>query len=174
MDRADPASRPARSRRTGPGRPGRRRRRGPTLACGWASSRSSHAQGTIVGMVERVGSSRMPWGVVLFLAYALLILAGVGLALPTVIDLAIDTPVSLTGLVVMALLAYTIFTITLVLQRKPAARTLALGPPSLTLPPIALALAYGLPVPALFLAAFAAVLFRGLLRPAVRGWLVEA
>jgi hypothetical protein len=115
----------------------------------------------------------MPWGVALLLAYALLILAGVGLSLPAVIDLAIDTPVSLIGLVVMALLAYTIFTITLVLQRKAAARTLALGLASLTLPPIALALAYALLVPAILIAAFAAILFRGLLRPAVRDWLAE-
>lgn len=117
--------------------------------------------------------TRMPWGVALFLGYALLILVGVGLSLPAVIDLAIDTPVSFPGLVVMALLAYTIFTITLVWQRKTAARTLALGLASLTLPPIALALAYGLAPPAVALAAFAALLFRGLTRPAVARWLDE-
>jgi hypothetical protein len=116
---------------------------------------------------------RMPWGIALFLVYAILILAGVGLSLPTVIDLAVDTPVSFPGLVVMALLAYTIFTLTLVFQRKAAARTLALGLASLTLPPIALALAYGLALPALALAAFAALLFRGLTRPASAGWLDE-
>ena len=95
------------------------------------------------------------------------------LALPTVIDLAIDTPVSFVGLVVMALLAYTIFTITLVFQRKAAARTLALGLASLTIPPIAIAVLSGLLIPAIFLAAFAALLFRGLLRPAVSRWLDE-
>jgi hypothetical protein len=116
---------------------------------------------------------RIPWGMALFLVYAFLILAGVALALPKVIDLAIDTPVSFVGLVVMALLAYTIFTITLVLQRKAAARTLALGLSSLTVPPIAIALVSGLAIPALFLAAFAALLFRGLLRPAVARWLDE-
>jgi len=116
---------------------------------------------------------RIPWGIALFLGYAFLILAGVALALPKVIDLAIDTPVSFVGLVVMALLAYTIFTITLVLQRKAAARTLALGLSSLTVPPIAIALVSGLAIPAVFLAAFAALLFRGLLRPAVARWLDE-
>jgi hypothetical protein len=116
---------------------------------------------------------RLPWGIGLFLAYAFLLLAGVALALPTVIDLAIDTPVSFVGLVVMALLAYTIFTITLVLQRKAAARTLALGLASLTLPPIAIAVLSGLLIPAIALAAFAALLFRGLLRPAVARWLDE-
>lgn len=115
-----------------------------------------------------------PWGVILFLVYAGLILAGIGIALPSVVDLALDTPVSFVGLVVMALLAYTIFTITLVLQRKAAARTLALGLASLAVMPILLALANGLAGPAIALAAFVALLFRGLLRPAVTGWLVEA
>jgi len=115
----------------------------------------------------------MPWGVALFLVYGFLILAGIGLSLPYVIDLAIDTPVSLPGLVVMALLAYTIFSLTLALQRKAAARTLALGLASLAIPPIAIALLYGLVVPALFMAALAALLFRGLTRPAVTAWLDE-
>jgi hypothetical protein len=115
----------------------------------------------------------MPWGVALFLAYAVLILVGVGLSLPAVIDLAIDTPVSFPGLVVMALLAYTIFSITLVLQRKAAARTLALGLASLTVMPILLALANGLLVPAIGLAALAALLFRGLSTPAAQAWLDE-
>jgi hypothetical protein len=119
-------------------------------------------------------ASRMPpWGIALFLFYALLILAGVGLALPTVVDMALDMPVSFVGLVVMALLAYTIFTVTLVLQRKAAARTLALGLASLSLMPILLALANGLLLPAIALAAFAGLLFRGLLRPSVLGWLDE-
>ena len=50
------------------------------------------------------------------------------------VDTAISTPVSLEGLIVMVLLAYTIFTTTLVLQRKQAARGLALGLASLTIP----------------------------------------
>jgi len=114
-----------------------------------------------------------PWGIALFLFYALLILAGVGLALPTVVDMALDMPVSFVGLVVMALLAYTIFTVTLVLQRKAAARTLALGLASLSVMPILLALANGLLLPAIALAAFAGLLFRGLLRPSVLAWLDE-
>ena len=118
-------------------------------------------------------SPRVPWGIVLFLTYALLILVGIGLALPGVINLAIDTPVSLPGLVVMALLAYTIFTMTLVLQRKSAARNLTYGLASLTLPSIVLALLYGQLIGAIFLAALAALLFRGLTRPAVSAWLRE-
>jgi hypothetical protein len=116
---------------------------------------------------------RVPWGVALFLGYAFLILAGVGISLPTVIDMAIDTPVSFIGLVVMALLAYTIFTITLFLQRKAAARTLGLGLASLTVPPIAITLASGYLIPAIFFASLAALLFRGLTRPATSRWLDE-
>ena len=81
---------------------------------------------------------RMPNGVRVFLVYAGAILAVIGLSLRFVIDMAISAPVSLVGVVVMVLLAYTIFTMTLVLQRKTVARGLALG------------------------------LFRGLLRPEVR------
>ena len=115
----------------------------------------------------------MPWGVVVFLAYALLILAGIGISMPYVIDLAIGAPVSFPGVVVMVLLAYTIFTMTLVLQRKEASRGLAIGLSTLTLPPIAVALLSGLPVFAVFFAALAAVLFRGLRSTPVRRWLAE-
>ena len=66
-------------------------------------------------MLDRIRA--MPGGIRLFLVYALLILAGIGISLRSVVDTAISTPVSLEGLVVMVLLAYTIFTTTLVLQR---------------------------------------------------------
>ncbi|HVL54531.1 MAG TPA: hypothetical protein VM344_09775 [Vitreimonas sp.] len=112
----------------------------------------------------------MPWGVRLFLLYALLVLAGVGIALPYVVALAIGAPISYAGLVVMILLAYTIFTITLVLQRKQAARQLALGLASLTVPSAVLALSAGAIVAAVFLAALGALLFRGLLDTRVRTW----
>jgi hypothetical protein len=115
----------------------------------------------------------MPGGIRLFLAYALLILAGIGLALPSVIELAVNVPISFTGLIVMILLAYTIFTTTLVLQRKEAARGLALGLASLTLPAIPLLVLSGLVIPAAFMAALAALLFRGLLRPEARRYLSE-
>ncbi|MBI3751666.1 MAG: hypothetical protein HY263_08450 [Chloroflexi bacterium] len=114
-----------------------------------------------------------PWGIVLFLGYAFLILAGIGLTMGLVIDLATTMAVSLPGVVDMVLLAYTIFTITLVLQRKAAARGLALGLSSLTLPPIVFGLVYGLLPVAIFFAALAALLFRGLRGPAARAWLAE-
>lgn len=115
----------------------------------------------------------MPGGLRLFLAYALLILVIIGLSLRYVVDLAIATPVTLQGVAAMALLAYTIFTITTVLQRKEIARGLALGLASLTI------------VAAPFLSLYAAwplivvdavvgiALFYGLTRPSVRAWLSE-
>ncbi len=120
----------------------------------------------------------MPGGIRLFLVYGFLILAVIGLSLRFVVDQAISAPVSPIGVVVMILLAYTIFTMTLVIQRKEAARGLALGLASLTLPAIPLAwltfVQIGPRVAAtLFVLAFAMLLFRGLLAPEVRAWLNE-
>ena len=115
----------------------------------------------------------MPGGIRLFLVYAFLIMAGIGLSLRSVVDLAISTPVSLEGLIVMILLAYTIFTTTLVLQRKQAARGLALGLASLTIPLVPLLALSRLIVEAIFVATLGILLFRGLLRPEVRTYLDE-
>jgi hypothetical protein len=115
----------------------------------------------------------MPPGILLFLAYAGFILAGIGISLRYVIDLAIGAPVSGPGVVVMVLLAYTIFTTTLVLQRKEASRGLALGLASLTVPLAPYLLLTGLPIQALFIGAVAVLLFRGLLSPRVRAYLSE-
>jgi hypothetical protein len=122
-------------------------------------------------MVDRLRA--MPGGIRLFLAYAFLILAGIGLSLRSVVDLAISTPVSFEGLIVMVLLAYTIFTTTLVLQRKQAARNLALGLASLTIPLVPLLALSRLLVEAIFVASLGLLLFRGLLRPEVRTYLNE-
>ena len=122
-------------------------------------------------MVERI--REMPGGIRLFLVYALGILALIGLSMRYVIDLAIGAPVSGEGVVVMVLLAYTIFTTTLVLQRKQASRGLALGLASLTLPLLVYLLLAGLVPQTIFIGALAALLFRGLLRPEVRAYLSE-
>jgi hypothetical protein len=122
-------------------------------------------------MLEQIRA--MPGGIRLFLVYALVILAGIGISLRSVIDLAIGAPVSGPGVVVMILLAYTIFTTTLVLQRKQAARALALGLSSLTLPLLVYVLALGLVLQTVFLAALALLLFRGLLSGEARAWLNE-
>jgi hypothetical protein len=115
----------------------------------------------------------MPPVVVVFLGYALLILAVIGLSLRFVVDLAVAAPVSPVGLVVMALLAYDIFTITLVLQRKEAARLLALGLSSLTLPAIPLLALSGMLPIALLAAALGILLLRGLAGAQARAWLSE-
>jgi hypothetical protein len=126
---------------------------------------------TIPAVIDQIRA--MPGGIRLFLVYALVLLAGIGLSLRYVIDLAIGAPVSAPGVVVMVLLAYTIFTTTLVLQRKQAARGLALGLASLTLPLIPYLLLLGLIPQTIFITALAALLFRGLLGPQARAWLSE-
>ena len=113
----------------------------------------------------------MPWGVALFLVYALLLLAGVGLSLGAVVEQAVQVPITFQGVVLMALLAYTIFTTTLVLQRKAAARTLSLGLVSLAVPAVPLALVIGQPIWAILVVAFALLLVRGLMAPRARAWL---
>lgn len=117
----------------------------------------------------------MPGGIRLFLLYALLILVGIGLSMRVVVDQAIAAPISPLGVLVMVLLAYTIFTTTLVLQRKQAARGLAIGLASLVVPAVfLLATSPVHPATPFFVAAFGVLLFRGLLRPEVRAYLDQA
>ncbi|MGH2477772.1 MAG: hypothetical protein ACRDIL_21190, partial [Candidatus Limnocylindrales bacterium] len=124
-------------------------------------------------MIARI--REMPGGIRLFLVYSLLLLAGIGLSLRFVVDQAIAAPVSLVGVIVMVLLAYTIFTTTLVIQRKQAAFGLAVGLASLTIPlVILLATSPVHPAAPFLVAAFGVLLFRGLLRPEVRTYLNEA
>ncbi len=113
----------------------------------------------------------IPWGVALFLVYAFVILIGVGLALGPIVEAAILVPITFQGIVAMALAAYTIFTITIVLQRKAAARNLALGLATLTVPGIPLALLFGQLMIGLLLAVLAYSLYRGLRSPAAAAWL---
>ena len=116
---------------------------------------------------------RMPAGIRIFLVYAFAILAGIGISLWYVVDQAIGAPISGTGVVVMVLLAYTIFTTTLVLQRKEASRSLAIGLASLTLPLIPFLLLNGLLPQGLVVTILAAALLIGLTKPSVRAWLNE-
>ena len=115
----------------------------------------------------------MPPGIRIFLGYAFLVLGGIGLSLRWVVDQAISVPISPIGVVAMVLLAYTIFTTTLVIQRKEASRTLALGLATLTVPAVPLLLLAAQPLLALFIAILSALLFFGLTRPEVRTWLNE-
>ena len=120
----------------------------------------------------------MPFAVRLFLGYAIVILVVIGLSLRFVVDQAISAPVSPIGVVVMALLAYTIFTTTLVYQRKEASRGLAIGLASLTVPGVPLAWftfangPLGIVV-AVVVAILAFGLLRGLTAPSTRAWLNE-
>jgi hypothetical protein len=118
-----------------------------------------------------IGVRGMPWGVALFLVYAFLVLAGVGLSLGAVVDQAVLVPITFQGVVLMALLAYTIFTTTLVLQRKAAARGMSLGLVSLAVPAVPLALVVGQPIPAVVILVVALGLVRGLRGAAARAWL---
>ena len=113
----------------------------------------------------------MPWGVALFLAYAFLVLGGAGLALGPVVEQAVLVPITLQGVVLMALIAYAIFTITLVLQRKAAARGLALGLVSLAVPAVPLALVVGQAVWAVIVVLVAVVVLSGLRTAGARAWL---
>jgi len=114
-----------------------------------------------------------PAGLLLFLGYAFLLLGAVGVSLPWVVDMAMSTPLSVPGIAMMALLAYTVFTITLVLQRKRAARGLALGLATLTIPAVPLLLLGPAPPVAIAPALLGAALLLGLTRPSVKAWLTE-
>jgi hypothetical protein len=114
-----------------------------------------------------------PPGVLLFLGYGLLILATIGVSLRWVVDMAISAPISFPGLVVMILLAYTIFTITLVLQRKEAARGLAVGLSTLTVPLAFFFLVSPVPILVLAPGILGVLLWVGLRRPASRAWFCE-
>ncbi len=116
----------------------------------------------------------MPPGVLVFLGYSFLVLSAIGLALPIVIDQAVQAPVTFIGVAVMALLAYLIFTMTMVLQKKQAAYQMSLGLTSLLLP-LAIILLFA---PGGFVVSIAAVLLFivvviSLRRPRSRAWFSE-
>ncbi len=115
----------------------------------------------------------MPNGVRIVLAWGFVLLAGVGLTLPLVIDQAVEAPVSPLGLLWMLLLAYLIFTLTLMLQRKQAAWLLALGLASLSLPLTLIMFSWAGVIGALVGIAIAVLLFLGLRGPRARAWFSE-
>jgi len=82
----------------------------------------------------------------------------------------LDTPTTPAGELVYILSPFD----PLVIQRKQAARNLALGLASLTVPLIPLLLLSGLIPQTIFVTALAILLFRGLLRPEVEAYLNEA
>ena len=116
---------------------------------------------------------QMPNGVRLVLVYGLLLMAGLALTLPLVVELAVEAPISPLGLLWMLLLAYVIFTLTLILQRKQAAWMLSLGLASLSVPLVVVLFSWGgLPAAAAGVL-LATALFMALRRPAARAWFSE-
>lgn len=121
-------------------------------------------------MLEIVKS--MPNGVRVLMLFGLTLLAGVGLTLPLVVSQAVEAPISALGLLWMLLLAYLVFTLTLILQRKQAAWMLSIGLASLSIP-VAIALYFWSPPTVVVGIAVALVLFYSLRRPSVRAWFSE-
>jgi hypothetical protein len=115
----------------------------------------------------------MPPGVAVVVAFGLLLLAGLGLTLPLVISQAIDAPVSPLGLLWMLLIAYLVFTLTLVLQRKQAAWMLSIGLASLTLPLTLILWQWASLVGAAVGVAIGVVLFLSLRQRRSRAWFNE-
>jgi hypothetical protein len=114
-----------------------------------------------------------PPGVLLFLVYAFVILGGIGVSLRFVVDMAISAPVSPIGVVVMALLAFTIFTITMTLQHKQAARGMAQILSTLLVIPAIYSLLYISWIIGVMLAVLFALLTIALRRPASRAYFSE-
>jgi hypothetical protein len=118
-------------------------------------------------------SRRAPAGVWILLTFGFGLLIVLALTLPRVIEEAVIAPVSPIGLVWMLLLAYLIFTLTLILQRKQAAWALSVGLATLSLPLILLLGQWAGLVGALAGLALAALLFLSLRGPGVRRWFSE-
>ncbi|MEA2676249.1 MAG: hypothetical protein QOJ81_390 [Chloroflexota bacterium] len=115
----------------------------------------------------------MPAGVRVVSGFGLVLLAGIGLTLPLVISQAIEAPVSPLGLLYMLLLAYLVFTLTLILQRKQAAWLLSLGLASLSIPLALVLYSWAALLGLLMGIALAALLFWSLRGDSARAWFSE-
>ncbi len=122
-------------------------------------------------MVELFKS--MPNGVRLVLGFGLVLLAGVGLTLPLIVQQAVEAPISALGLLWMLLLAYLVFTLTLILQRKQAAWMLSLGLATLSIPLAIVLFFWGGVIGGLIGISLAVVLFLALRGARVRAWYSE-
>ena len=115
----------------------------------------------------------MPIGVRMVLAFGFLLLAGIGLTLPLVINQAIEAPVSPLGLLWMLLLAYLVFTLTLILQRKQAGWLLSLGLASLSVPLALILFSWAGVIGAIAGVLLVVVLFLALRGERARAWFSE-
>ena len=115
----------------------------------------------------------MPIGVGVVVGFGLLLLAALGLTLPLVVNQAVEAAISPIGVVWMLLMAYLIFTLTLVLQRKQAAWMLAIGMASLALPLTLILWQWASFGGALVGIAAGVVLFFALRNPRSRAWFNE-
>ena len=115
----------------------------------------------------------MPNGVRMVLAFGFVLLAGIGLTLPLVINLAVEAPVSPLGLLWMLLLAYLIFTLTLILQRKQAGWLWSLGLASLSIPVALILFTWGGLIGAVGGLFLIATLFYSLRNERARAWFSE-
>jgi hypothetical protein len=115
----------------------------------------------------------MPGGVRVVLLFGFVLLAGIGLTLPLVINEAVEAPVSPLGLLWMLLLAYLVFTLTLILQRKQAGWLLSLGLASLSVPVALILYSWAGAVGALVGVALIALLFLALRGERARTWFSE-
>jgi hypothetical protein len=115
----------------------------------------------------------MPGGVRVIFGYGLLLMAGLALTLPLVVELAVEAPISALGLLWMLLLAYLVFTLTLILQRKQAGWMLSIGLATLSVPLVPLLYLWGGVLAGAAGVVLAAALFWSLRRPSARGWFVE-
>jgi hypothetical protein len=122
-------------------------------------------------MVELLRS--MPNGVRIVFGFGFLLLAGVGLTMPLVVQQAIEAPISAVGLLWMLLLAYLVFTLTLILQRKQAAWMLSLGLASLSIPLAFVLFFWAGTLGALAGIVLCLVLFLALRGERVRAWFSE-
>ena len=115
----------------------------------------------------------MPAGVAVVVTFGLVLLGGLGLTLPLVISQAIDAPVSPIGILWMLLIAYLVFTLTLVLQRKQAAWMLTIGMASLVVPLTLILWQWASAIGALAGVALGLLLFLSLRNRRSRGWFSE-
>lgn len=116
---------------------------------------------------------RMPLSVGVVIGFGLLLLAGLGLTLPLVVEQAVEAPVSPIGLLWMLLIAYLIFTLTLVVQRKRAGWGMSVGMASLSLPLTLIAWQAAGVLGALAGVAVGVVLFLSLRSRRARAWFSE-